>query len=295
MNMKTGTAFLRKENKHDISPCKIERIVTLPDREFQEFSENLLKNYDFISKYKNDMFVDKDNLPHCLLVMAETELDGYLVDSQGYDYPRYTGYFPNARDFINAHICEMADEIIKDGTAHTENGSWVVGFDEISQHFDSTVTPQNGIGELLYAKLMERDEVAQIIATEDCIEMTYHLEHCPQCQSGGAGGFMSLISLMGCNLEDVHLCDTDEEHDLATITELNENTLTEQGKQDWADVLSVKVNRIYTGYYGLQVDVEGCPADRLRDFSYMLAGQCSAEDFARWVNQSEPEQIMKMK
>ncbi len=37
---------------------------------------------------------------------------------------------------------------------------------------------------------------------------------------------------MECGLEDVHIVDADEEHDLATIVELNQKMLTEQGKSD---------------------------------------------------------------
>jgi antirestriction protein ArdC len=87
--------------------------------------------------------------------------------------------------------------------------------------------------------------------------------------------------------EDVHLCHADEEIDLATIVELNKNTLTAQGKSDWADVLSGKVERIYQGAYGLQMDISGVEPQRLTDFSYMLAGYAPVSDYDRWVNQSE--------
>ena len=40
--------------------------------------------------------------------------------------------------------------------------------------------------------------------TEDAIEMTYHLEHCPNCQQGGIAGALNLVSLMGCNIYDEH-------------------------------------------------------------------------------------------
>lgn len=85
-------------------------------------------------------------------------------------------------------------------------------------------------------------------------------------------------------MENFHLCHCDEEHELAAIVELNPDTLTEQGRKDWADVLAAKVERIYNSYYGIQADISGCDAGRLRDFSYMLAGQCSASDYDRWVN-----------
>lgn len=123
------------------------------------------------------------------------------------------------------------------------------------------------------------------IMTEDCIEMTYHMEYCQNCQQGGIEGAMSLFALMECNLYDVHLCDSDEDHELATVVELNQDTLTEDGKHEWSDVLNAKVTSIYEGAYGVQIGLTGCPAERLRDFSFMLAGHCSEKDYDRWVKQ----------
>jgi len=72
-------------------------------------------------------------------------------------------------------------------------------------------------------------------------------------------GEMNLYSLMRCNLEDVHLCHVDEDHDLATVVELNRNTLTEDGKREWADVLNAKVTSIYEGSYGVQTGSMAAP------------------------------------
>lgn len=56
-------------------------------------------------------------------------------------------------------------------------------------------------------------------------------------------------------------------------------------KRDWSDVLAAKVERIYDGAYGTQIEVSGCPAHRLRDFSFALAGYCSEEQWSRWFNE----------
>ena len=94
----------------------------------------------------------------------------------------------------------------------------------------------------------------------------------------------TLKDLIECSLEDIHLVDRDEEHELATIVELNSNTLTEEGKQEWDDVLCARVERIYDGDYGVQIEVSGCDAERVKDFSFMLAGCVSEKDYDRWVN-----------
>lgn len=291
--MKTNAKMNRKESGIQSEPCIIEDIVELDEKAFAQLHSNLLQDFDFIGDRKDLMHKNGSGW-HCLLVLGKGQNDGVLIESEGYCYARYSAHLPEARDFVNAQIKRLADYVVSEGTEHSEDGSWSNSYEEFIYHFDTTVTPDNGIGQLLKEELQERAEVAECIMAEDCIEMTYHMEHCPQCQQGGIGGAMSLLSLMGCNLEDVHLCDIDEEHDLATISELNDKTLTDDGKAEWSDVLSATVERLYTGYYGLQIGLSGCPADRLRDFSFALAGQCSAENYDRWFKFDEPEQSMKM-
>lgn len=291
--MKTNAKMNRKETNIQSDPCIIEDIVELDENTYVQFRCSLLQDFDFIGDRK-DLMHKNDSGWHCLLVLGKGQNDGILVESEGYSYARYSAHLPNARDFVNAQIKQLADYVVNEGTEHSEDGNWSNSYEEFFYHFDTTVTSDNGIGQLLREELQRREEVTECIMAEDSIEMTYHMEHCPQCQQGGIGGAMSLLSLMGCNLEDVHLFDMDEDHDLATISELNKNTLTEDGKKEWSDVLSTTVERIYTGFYGLQIGLSGCSADRLRDFSYALAGQCSAEDYDRWFKSDETEQSMKM-
>ena len=47
-------------------------------------------------------------------------------------------------------------------------------------------------------------EINELIMTEDNIEMTAHLEHCPECQQGGVNGMLKKFSLIGCDIYDEH-------------------------------------------------------------------------------------------
>ena len=106
---------------------------------------------------------------------------------------------------------------------------------------------------------------------------------------------MTLGNLIMCRLEGVHLCHCDEEIELATIEELDANTLTEKGKQDWSDVLNATVEKIYEGGYGIQIGLSDVDPERLSDFSFMLAGNCSAKKYDEWVaDQSEQPQDQDM-
>ena len=169
---RTSAQLLRKEAELRTDDCKIEAVVKLSEDGFNTFRNRLLADYDFIAEHRDYMYQDRNGVSHCLLVLGEGQTDGVLVESEGSTYARYSALLPNGRDFMQNQIRLMADELIKEGTAHTENGSWVIGFDEISQHCDTTVTPTNGIGQMLINELQSRDEISAVIATEDCIEMT---------------------------------------------------------------------------------------------------------------------------
>lgn len=281
MNFKAR--FERKENTPDVSEADIVGVTELSREQYSRFYGQMLNDNDFIADYANETYDDGER-KHCLLVLCEGDDDGILVCSEGSFYARYSAYLPKARQILRDEIHRVAELMIKDRFGDIENGSWVIGFDDIKEHFDLTVSPTNGIGEMLIDELERREEIGEIIATEDCMEITQFLDNCPEGLSG-TQKLMTVFSLMGCNLEDVHLIDHDEEHEVATIVELNQDTLTEEGKKEWADVLSAKVVRVYEGSYGTQIEVTGCPVHRLRDFSFALAGYCSEEDWSKWFNE----------
>lgn len=100
------------------------------------------------------------------------------------------------------------------------------------------------------------------------------------------------------SFEDVHLTHKDEDIELATIVELNGNTITQRGKEHWEDVMNAKVTRIFEGYYGLQIECEDVEPERLSEFSYALAGYCDSDLYDTWFNDghdgSQEEPIMNM-
>lgn len=98
----------------------------------------------------------------------------------------------------------LVDYAVREGTEHTTNGRWSVSYDELYYHFGEQVTDINENGKMLEEELRQREEINELIMTEDAIEMTYHLEHCPNCQQGGIDGAMNLVSIMGCNIYDEH-------------------------------------------------------------------------------------------
>ena len=101
-------------------------------------------------------------------------------------------------------IKRLADYAVRQCCDNSENCYWSVSYDELYYHFGEHVTDVNENGKMLEEELRQREEINELIMTEDAIEMTYHLEHCPNCQQGGIDGAMNLVSLMGCNIYDEH-------------------------------------------------------------------------------------------
>ena len=90
-------------------------------------------------------------------------------------------------------IKELADKVLLDGLANSEDGSWVVFLDDIKEHLDSTITVDSGILPQLADELKEREEIDEAVASEDCIEMHYVLMLNPDATPA------ELLSVIGYN------------------------------------------------------------------------------------------------
>ena len=90
-------------------------------------------------------------------------------------------------------IKELADKVLLDGLANSEDGSWVVFLDDIKEHLDSTITVDSGILPQLADELKEREEIDEAVANEDCIQMHYVLMLNPDATP------VELLSVIGYN------------------------------------------------------------------------------------------------
>lgn len=94
--------FLRKEPEVTASEFCVEKIITLPAKEYAAFTQNLLHDYDFIREHV-DLMREKDGVWHCLLVTCEDMEEGILVESEGSAYARYSAFVPSVRGLIEQY------------------------------------------------------------------------------------------------------------------------------------------------------------------------------------------------
>nr|WP_312216771.1 DUF6329 domain-containing protein [Clostridioides sp.] len=174
----TKAIFERKISAFDAQVCVINGIEVMDENEFEEFSNNLLEDRDFIIDRKEEMFIDSTGQIHGLLALNVESGDGILIDSQGHKYARYTAFMPNIKPYIEQQISMIAEQIIKEAAENTSNGSWAIYFDEIEESYGIVVKENNGIGTLLFDELTSRDEIAEIEVLDDCFDMTLYLDYC---------------------------------------------------------------------------------------------------------------------
>lgn len=101
--------------------------------------------------------------------------------------------------------------------------------------------------------------------------------------------------IQSVKLSSVHLVHDEVDIELATVENLSGTMLTDAGKQAWADVLNAKVDEIFDGTYGVQIQCSGVDHQRLSEFSYALAGYCADKDYRNWfIDNDDQEQNMSM-
>ena len=94
--------FLRKEPEVLASEFCVEKVITLPAEKYTAFSQNLLRDHDFIREHA-DLMREKDGVWHCLLVAGEGMEEGILVESEGSAYARYYAFVPCVKEIIEQY------------------------------------------------------------------------------------------------------------------------------------------------------------------------------------------------
>ena len=73
-----------------IEESVVDKEITLTDKEVTAFESDLLAYSEIIKKHKDLMRVDENEVWHCIAVTSKKANYRILVESEGYDYARYT-------------------------------------------------------------------------------------------------------------------------------------------------------------------------------------------------------------
>ena len=286
----------------------IETVTRLPKEEYEQFLSSPCDSYEFIEKNSKSMLMDEKNgVFYCMLVTGEGYRDGVLVEAEGYPYARYASYVPDATALcyeslskVNEILAKAVEEIVKEGTNMTTTGNWMTDRSKVETLLGEGQSENPRLWTLLQDMLGERPEVAQVDRMDEGLDI-YYLDFCPNyipeegeaaVQEAGADVKSPRLKDILCTRwENIHLVHTEVDNVPHTIAELDSGTLTEAGKKVWADVLNAKVERVYQGLYGLQMELSGVKPSRLDAFSGMLGGYCSEQEYETWVKEPEKEPV----
>ena len=109
--------MIRKADRFIPKKCTVEKVIEVSDSEFKKFIENPMKRNYYLPQYKDLMGYYDDSYHGVLFVNMENG-DGLLVNSEGYDYARYSQYIPNASDLIQQYEQTAALDALK---THMDN------------------------------------------------------------------------------------------------------------------------------------------------------------------------------
>lgn len=240
------------------------------------------------------MFVQTEHYEYA--VRANVNMGTYDMYCYCYDRDVQPVQYLNARRFrdeygkLTKHSAEVAKETLNEARQYYTDGD---RYQRMDRTYTFHRTPEN--------TWFEAED-----GTKEFVAPDYLGTFLPDVASSNMGyskvpleNTLSTLTLKdilkSVELSDVHLVHQDEEMDLATIVELGGKTLTEEGQKEWADVMNARITKIYEGAYGVQLECSDVDAQRLADFSYMLAGYCLNEDYDKWVsNENTQEQNMNL-
>lgn len=262
--MKFKANLLYKPSNFQMDDCQIEKVAELSHEDFCRLKIAPLEDQPFIAENKSCMYSENGVL-HCLLALDQGGNDGVLIESEGYNYPRYAAYIPGMRDIINAEINRAAEFIVRQGITKSASACWSVRFKELEEPLGLTVREGSGLDSMLRAALKQRPEVAAVDIHDGCIEMEYRPEYCQRLKEDDQPGLRlkELLPLLkGGGL--MFLCH--EEAEQSVLAE-NLQLLTSSGQEDHAALLNARVSEICETPEGTEIVLTGVEPEELARFN----------------------------
>lgn len=165
-----------------------------------------------VAKYSGKLRVERDGVTSALLVLNNTTGEGILVNSEGSAYARYSAYLPFVKPYLDYEIARIADYCVSEGAENTSDGLWAITFDEVCEHFNIDLSDDPEIRDDLLDILRTREEIAEIVATEDGFEIRYSMDTTVEQN-------IQNRKLLSLGLDCLRLCGAMEREQTAELTE----------------------------------------------------------------------------
>jgi len=168
--LETKAVFRRKEPDIETTNCVVEKVIRLSGAEFDRFSKNLLRDWDFIRDNPIARSYDEEGRCHCLLVVGEGRRDGVLVNSEGGSYARYSAFVPNAEALLsveqysalaalNKKLVTMVDTIAGQAGIVSPDGRGVINLHDWGEMLDIDFATDSTLRSTVLDMLDSRPEI----------------------------------------------------------------------------------------------------------------------------------------
>ena len=143
--------------------CQVDEVVTLGHWQFEYLKNCTSDDFDFIAELHDKLPVTNDNTRHCILVLDKTADDGILIDPQGFSYPRYSAYIPNAKQMLameqhpslQAYVQDMMDvveEVTQLAVNSQQDGEFHSDLSDIENDFQPNVLDKILLADMLNSR-----------------------------------------------------------------------------------------------------------------------------------------------
>ena len=186
--MKINAILRCKETEYKPKQYKVSEVIVVSDAEFRNVMKEPLKDREYLSgRHGEDT---------CVLLLSETGDDGILVDTQGYDYPRYSAFIPKAKIIANEFMQRVAEE-------------------QDSDDGEKNKTKRKRGEEIKDEKSDEKQKATDILTAEDIAEQAEYAANAPKCCSEKERA-LNMLGMLGSNIADEDIYHDESDHDEIT-------------------------------------------------------------------------------
>ena len=175
--LKFNSTLNHKVNSYKTYEISVEKVITLYGNSFNRLKNDALNDNPYIAENRDLMYIDSDDVAHCLLFVDYDTGDGILVESEGSEYARKSQFIPNARALLESNeltaaetrlhssLRKIADKIAE--LAHCGETSFT--FDKLLEESDLDV--KSVLRDAVTAMLREREDIQ--MAESQSIEVPF--------------------------------------------------------------------------------------------------------------------------
>lgn len=105
VDIKLNASLIRKDYLEP-EPHHIRKAVKVTQKDYHNLLENPLDDKEYIAALADGMYQD-DDVHFSIVVYCDEEPDAILVQSEGYNYARYSSFIPNIHELLETHTLEQ--------------------------------------------------------------------------------------------------------------------------------------------------------------------------------------------